>query len=216
MEQAAYTNASTVNTWSKRLMWSGRLIAVFGSPFAGHFFYNLPLFCPWARYPQIASLVIAVPMTILWLILSAHVLCMLVASAVRRDFSRMAQALELGCIATAMILIYLSPINFRELGYRSIANHGDRIVRALERYKIDHGTYPDRLQQLSPRYLDNPDSTGSGAYPKFIYSLGDNKDFDLRVNTEWFATIQYSREDLTKRTEDVGERLRANWYFYEE
>ena len=51
----------------------------------------------------------------------------------------------------------------------SASQAGNKIIRALEAYKLDHKDYPQSLKQLIPRYLEGVPPTGMCGYPKFAY-----------------------------------------------
>jgi hypothetical protein len=81
--------------------------------------------------------------------------------------------------AVACLLISLTGIPYlilgkgydpRKEGVRKIQKRGDVIIAALERFRKDTGSYPDRLDALVPKYLPEIPSTGAVAYPKFMYS----------------------------------------------
>ena len=57
---------------------------------------------------------------------------------------------------------------------------GLTIVTALEKFKEDHGRYPDELADLAPRYLPAIPQPTWGVR-RWIYKIR-NDEFDLRVN----------------------------------
>src|SRR5436190_1477550 len=59
---------------------------------------------------------------------------------------------------------------------------GNQVVEGLERFRTDHGTYPDSLQELSPKYMQEvlPPTWGLKTW---IYAAErERKGYDLRVH----------------------------------
>lgn len=46
------------------------------------------------------------------------------------------------------------------------------LVAAIETYHRDHGSYPERLEVLVPKYIDQLPSTGMGNYTNYHYYVG--------------------------------------------
>lgn len=58
---------------------------------------------------------------------------------------------------------------------------GDRLVALLEKYKKEHGIYPNELEELEGKYIDHIPKNWSGviAYPYLYYVSQKNKAFTI-------------------------------------
>jgi hypothetical protein len=57
----------------------------------------------------------------------------------------------------------------RMLCIRQATARATPLVQALERYREDHGAYPEALQELQPGYIAEAPGTGMIGYPDFEY-----------------------------------------------
>ena len=62
----------------------------------------------------------------------------------------------------------------RSVAMMNAALTGSRISEALDRYRADHGAYPDEFDDLVPQYVDQIPFTGMVGYPQFYYKSGAN------------------------------------------
>ena len=76
------------------------------------------------------------------------------------------------CFA-ASIVASCSPASERDLPI------GDQIIAALERYRADHGQYPESLSQLTPTYMPSIASPRHGARKWDYVTYRDRSDFAL-------------------------------------
>lgn len=73
-------------------------------------------------------------------------------------------------VAAIYLLAGCNPSNWNNTNIAESKKRGECIVAALNSYYGDHGRYPDRLNQLVPKYLRNIDSPVAGDR-KWIYEL---------------------------------------------
>jgi hypothetical protein len=66
--------------------------------------------------------------------------------------------------------------SLEKAGIRGVVERSEAIVRAIASYQEQHGSPPESLETLVPRYLAEIPSTGSGAYPSYHYSSGSTAD----------------------------------------
>lgn len=57
-------------------------------------------------------------------------------------------------VFTGVVVVFLGP-QFGRPTFGTVRRQGDAINRALEKYKLDHGSYPDSLKVLVPDYLES-------------------------------------------------------------
>ncbi|MFK5892369.1 MAG: hypothetical protein QM504_04010 [Pseudomonadota bacterium] len=62
-----------------------------------------------------------------------------------------------------------------------IAHHrAEMLITKIEQYKIDHGSYPEKLQTLIPKYIDSIPAAKFSYHAKFYY-----------YNSQGFTSIHY-------------------------
>lgn len=146
----------------------------------------------------------------------------------RGEFLRRA-SLALGCLCFIVLsILAIGAANaLRHRAFVRGSRAGDRIARALGRYRSDHGEYPDRLGQLIPGYLNEIPYTGMIAYPEFSYRKNYNDiekkpgSYELRINCtsggiNFDRFIYWPSETYPDRIQDNGvERIRHWAYVHE-
>ena len=59
------------------------------------------------------------------------------------------------------------------------------LVIAIEAYHRDHGSYPERLEVLVPKYLNQLPSTGMGNYTDYHYHVGS----EAKEGNPWIIQV---------------------------
>ncbi len=123
------------------------------------------------------------------------------------DLKKMALSLLSGTTPRALVSRQLGKIFVAQLpsACHHVANAADRgqmnfdltrVALALAGYRADHGAYPKRLSELSPKYL--------AAVPKDVFAA----DADLHYEAEDGGYVLYS---VGLNGKDDGGRSRADW-----
>ena len=75
-------------------------------------------------------------------------------------------------VLSSFILIFSfvsSAFLFRERVFVSLAKRSKPLISAIEQYKRDNGEYPNKLEDLVPKYLSRVPNTKIPAYPEYYY-----------------------------------------------
>lgn len=78
-------------------------------------------------------------------------------------------------------------LNGRSKAFERLAVRSVPLVESIHGYEREHGTPPPSLEALVPQYFDAVPSTGIGAYPDYVYLIGD--DAQSRSGCEWMLEV---------------------------
>jgi hypothetical protein len=78
----------------------------------------------------------------------------------------------LGSLVSALFP-FLFRTNFVKT-FTPVAERGQAIIDAVEAFYLDHGDYPECVEDFVPAYLKEMPKTGLAGYPDFKYRKGDD------------------------------------------
>jgi hypothetical protein len=90
---------------------------------------------------------------------------------------------------------------------------GSGIVAAIDRYKSDHGKFPENLSQLVPQYIDRIEKPDAGDMDWLYETDVDGKDFSLWVKCRETDKPSTTHEPNFEHLEYLNER--KAWHFHQ-
>ncbi len=140
---------------------------------------------------------------------------------------RASQALACLAFAALWIVAFWWADSVRHRAFVRASQAGNRIVQALDRYRIDHGEYPETLAQLRPGYLEDIPYTGMIAYPEFKYRRDYHDlqpkpgEYELRIDCSsgwinWDRFIYWPSEEYPDQIQGNGVERMGTWAYVHE
>lgn len=97
-------------------------------------------------------------------------------------------------LVSAIVVIVGGLFALERVQIRRTAARGNRVVRALEQYKLDHGHFPSSLDLLTPRYVDQiPLPTWGSRQWKYFMESSDRYELSAVPTPGDWSQFYYTR-----------------------
>ncbi len=100
--------------------------------------------------------------------------------------------------------LFILSLNIRSSAFARAANNGEPIISALAKHNKDNGKYPEKLSELTPKYLPDTPWTGLIGYPDFYYYK----------NVDWRKDADGNHPGYELGIQCGAAILDFDWFFY--
>ena len=115
--------------------------------------------------------------------------------------------------------VHPSVYQWQMAGMRRVAQNSLPLIAALEKFHTERGRYPEKAEELIPRYLPTLPYTGVIGYPAFDYKRAGFLSYQISISPPLgflhFDSFMYRPE---KKYPEYGDRIEriGDWGYYHE